>query len=729
MADAASVAELVARLEQFLRLRQWEAAEAACRDLVSIAPLEPEAWSRLGIVSLLRERFDEAEIAFGQALVLAPGRAADLSNRSIARFRLGRHAEAEADAREAIALDDSIAAHWLNLGACLSGRERWSEAAAAYRQTVARDAGNAVAWCSLGAAELWLGNLSAAERCFQNSFALAPATDQTLTKYAYLLLRRGEIERAVQLLRTILDRDPHSAEAFSALGNAHLLLDQLPEAEAAFRRAVELAPGSRLARRDFARTLIRRSSLAQAERCARQLIAEDPAAVDGWDLLGAVHWGQGQISEAIAACRRCIELEPNPSRHSSLLCDMHYAANVTLHQLFEAHRQWDTAYARHLRPERPAAPRQECRDKPLRLGFVSADFGRHPTGCFVLPALECLDRDGCSVVCYSDRVVEDEYTARFRAASDVWRVTKGLADDELAAQIRGDEIDILFDLMGHTGHRLTMFAHQPASMQVSWFGYVGTTGLAAMDFLLADRHYVREGEEPWYTERILRMPNGYACYGPPPDCPAVARLPALAGGSVTFGCFNNPAKFSPFILEAWATILQRVPASQLLLKYGGLHEPEIQNRIRQVFENHSVTADQIVFEGSSPHAELLACYNRVDLALDTQPFSGCTTTCEALWMGVPVITFPGKTFAGRHSTSHLMNAGYPQFVASDLESYIELAVEWASRLDELAALRSQMREQVGQSPLCDAPKFARDFLAVLRQAWESGVEGGPTAYR
>jgi len=727
MVDQAAIRFALERNNHLAAQGQFEAAEADCRALVSLAPLLPEAWSQLGIVLLIRERFEDAQIAFGQALVIAPQRAADWSNRSIARFRLGRHTEAEADARQAIALDDSIAPYWLNLGGCLAGRERWSEAAAAYRQAVVRDERNAAAWCSLGAAEVWLGNLAAAEQCFQKSFALAPGSEQTLTKYTYLLLRRGEIERAQQLVQTILDRNPHSAEALCAAGNAHLLLEQLPEAEAAFRRADELTPKNRLVRRDLARVLIRRSSLTEAERWARQLINEDPDAIDGWDLLGAICWGQGRIDEALAACRRCVELEPSPSRHSSLLCDLQYAECVTLPQLFEAHQEWDLAYARPLYADSPPAPPQSPAGRPLRLGFVSADFGRHPTGCFILPTLEHLDRAGCSVICYSDRLVEDEYTARFHATSDLWRVTKGLADDELAAQIRDDQIDILFDLMGHTGQRLTMFARKPAPLQVTWFGYVGTTGLKAIDFLLADRHYVREGEERWYTERILRMPGGYACYEPPRQAPEVARLPALASGRVTFGCFNNPAKLSPGILEAWAAILLRIPSSQLLLKYGGLHEPEVQNRIYQTFIQRGVAADRILLEGSSPHAELLACYNRVDLALDTQPFSGCTTTCEALWMGVPVITFPGQTFAGRHSTSHLTSAGYSQFIAGDLDGYAELAVEWANRLDALATIRAQMREQVRQSPLCDARRFAAELLLTLRNAWDNQIDRAPTA--
>jgi len=237
-----------------------------------------------------------------------------------------------------------------------------------------------------------------------------------------------------------------------------------------------------------------------------------------------------------------------------------------------------------------------------------------------------------------------------------------------------------------------------------------------MDFLLADRFHIAPGEEQFYVENVLRMPNGYACYGPPKDSPAIGPLPALSSGHVTFGCFNNPAKFSRGILDAWAEILRRVPTSRLLLRYQGLDDPLAVQSISQHFRQRAIDPGRINLGGTAKHLELLAMYNRVDIALDTQPYSGGLTTCEALWMGVPVVTFPGKTFAGRHSTSHLTNAGYPQFVAENAAGYVDLAVQWASRLPELAETRQLMRDRVRQSPLCDARRFANDLLEVLRSA-------------
>jgi predicted O-linked N-acetylglucosamine transferase (SPINDLY family) len=235
-----------------------------------------------------------------------------------------------------------------------------------------------------------------------------------------------------------------------------------------------------------------------------------------------------------------------------------------------------------------------------------------------------------------------------------------------------------------------------------------------MNCVLADRFHVRPGEEPFYREKVIHMPGAYACYAPPADAPEVAQLPALANGFTTFGCLSNPAKLNPELISTWSQILLRVPASRLLLKFNGLNDRALQDDLLRRFAEHGISAQRISLEGESTHHEFLRSYNRVDIALDTQPYSGGLTTCEALWMGVPVITYPGKTFAGRHATSYLNRAGFPHFVVADRAAYIEDAVRWGSQPAALAALRPRVRQQVRQSPLCDAVSFARHFLALLQ---------------
>ncbi len=328
-------------------------------------------------------------------------------------------------------------------------------------------------------------------------------------------------------------------------------------------------------------------------------------------------------------------------------------------------------------------------DRRLRVGFVSADFGRHPVGYFLIRALENLDRGQCETVCYCNRMIKDELTARFQAASTIWRDVSRLSDQALTEEILADRIDILFDLAGHTaGNRLLVFARKPAPVQVTWAGYVGTTGLRAMDYVLADRYEVPSEAEAHYCEKVLRMPDGYVTYDPPSYAPLVAPLPALKRGYVTFGSFNNRAKITPQTVEVWAKVLDHVPQSRLVLKYKTMSNPSIARGLAEEFANHKVDPGQLECLGWSAHPALLSEYNRIDLALDPLPYNGGLTTCEALWMGVPVLTCPGETFASRHSLSHLSTVGLTETIARTLDEYVELAVTLARDLSRLASLRA-----------------------------------------
>jgi predicted O-linked N-acetylglucosamine transferase (SPINDLY family) len=313
-------------------------------------------------------------------------------------------------------------------------------------------------------------------------------------------------------------------------------------------------------------------------------------------------------------------------------------------------------------------------------------------------------------------------TERIKVACDTWRDTWTMGDETLAEQVRADRIDILFDLAGHTGERMLVFARKPAPLQATWIGYVGTTGLTAMDYLIADRYHVPPGSEQHYRERVIRLPEDYVCFDPPSDAPEVGPLPAFQNGFVTFGCFNNSAKISSDVAALWAEVLTRVPRSRLVLRYRWLHDVRTRARYRDWFTSRGIDPARLDFAGGVPPAELLATYNRIDIALDPFPYSGGLTTCEALWMGVPVLTFPGVTFAGRHSLSHLANVGLKQLVAVSPADYVALAVSWTSALDWLADLRHGLRAQMAASPLCDGPRFAAHFLAALRGIWRAWCE-------
>jgi protein O-GlcNAc transferase len=707
----------LSRVEELARLGLFTEAQAVCGELLAQVPQEHRAWHWLGLLNLAQNRFADAEPALRQALAIYPQDARYWNSFGLALRGQGRSAEAEVAMRNALTLAD-VADYWAGLGNCLFDQQRLEEAAGAYQQALARNPQDAQTWTNLGGVEQTRGQLAAAQEAYERSLALAPGDLQTETRSAHLDVQRGEVHCGVQRARSVLQRSPKFAPAWLVLGSGERLLDNLQASAAAYRQAVQFAPGDRIARFNLALVLLQQLSLSEAEFWAQQLIAENDSDADAWIVLGGALLAQARVDDAIAAMRRCVELAPTPTYHGKLLGALHYADSVDPVQLLKDHEQWDAMHARPLMPTAPPAMQRQRGEFPLRLGLVGSDFCASPTGYLALPGLEHLDKTQCSVICYSDRLQEDAHTARTRAMADVFRTTMSLSDAELAQQIVRDEIDVLVDLGGHVGRRLLTFARRPAPVQITWLGYVGTTGLAAMDGLLADRFHVRSGEEAWYTETVLRMPHDYICYGPPPLAPQVGSLPAGERGRITLGCFNHPAKYSPRTLDTWAAILRRVPTARLFLKYSGLEQPDVQGRFRAELAARGIEEQQLIVEGGTGNLELLATYNQIDLALDTMPYSGGLTTCEALWMGVPVLTCPGRTFASRHSTSHITNAGYPQFVAKDREAYVELAVQWAARLEELAAIRAQMREQVRASALCDSAAFAHDLLKIFQEAWQ-----------
>ena len=473
-----------------------------------------------------------------------------------------------------------------------------------------------------------------------------------------------------------------------------------------------------------------------------------PNLTEAHNNLGSALKDQGRLDEAVVCYRRALELKPDSAEaHSNLLLTLHYEAGVTLASLAEAHAEYDRRHGDcpHFRergdvalhetlrrrengtvPLGPAPSRDaitphrsgRAREERLRLGFVSADLRRHPVGYFLVRVLENLGREGHETVCYSNRILKDDLTHRIQSAVTGWHDVIGKSDERLAEQIRADGIDILFDLGGHTArNRLLVFARKPAPIQITWIGYEGTTGLGTMDYLLADRHVAPEGMEPFIRERVLRMPDGYLCYEPPASAPVVAPLPSLKRGYTTFGSFNNPAKITAEVVSVWAEILRRVPGARLVLKYRGLGDAGVRGRYLELFTAEGVEERRLELLPSSLYAEYLAAYHEVDVALDPFPFSGSATTCEALWMGVPVVTCPGETFASRHTLSHLSNVGLTETIARDRNEYVELAVSLAGDLPRLAALRGSLREKMASSPLCDGKRFAANLTNLLRNVW------------
>lgn len=617
---------------------------------------------------------------------------------------LGQGDPAMAYLRQATALAPNLADAQQHLGVVLVEAGRFDEAIQCFERALQLRPGAAELVANIRITEaarqeqrgnqlLELGQLTEAEACFRRAADLHPGFAEAHNGLAAVLERQDRHREAVECCRRAIELAPHLAEAHYNLGAILDFFGRLDEAAASLLRALELKP-------DF---------------------------VEAHYNLGVVRRHQGLVDEAEASFRRALEFRPSyAAAHSNILAAMQYQPRVTLAGLAAAHAEFE---ARHIAPfagtlQPHANPRDP--EKKLRLGFVSADFGFHPVGYFLVSVLEELARRDVTTICYSDRAKVDTMTDRLRAAASVWVETRGWDDERLAERMRADEIDIAFDLAGQVdGNRLLAFGRKPAPLAVSWIGYVGTTGLGAIDFLLADRFEVPPPAELFIREAVLRMPDGYVCYDPPRAAPSVSPLPALDRGCVTFGCFNNVLKVSPEVVSQWATILRRVPNSRLVLKYQGFNDPGVARRLVRLFATHGIGIDRLEFQGWSAHAELLREYHRIDIALDTFPYSGGLTTCEALWMGVPVVTWPGETFASRHSLSHLSNVGLTETIAATSAEYVEIAVRLAGDLPHLAEIRGGLRGQMAASPLCDSGRFVDNLLVLLRDAWRGWCAGEP----
>jgi len=340
-------------------------------------------------------------------------------------------------------------------------------------------------------------------------------------------------------------------------------------------------------------------------------------------------------------------------------------------------------------------------------------------GWLTIAGFETLDPAQFEIVCLGQPMSDDPLQRRFRAVSAAWHVVDRHAGRAVGERIRELGIDVLIDLSGYGDQGLMMLcAERLAPVQVKWVGSQNhSTGLKEMDWFITDRWETPPGFERFYSERLLRMPDGYVCYSPPAYAPEVAPLPAECRGFVTFGCYNNLAKVTAQVIAVWAEILGRVPGSRLVLKCLQFNEHPTRERIHAAFAGHGIDAARIELRGSSPHRDLLTQYGDIDIVLDPFPYSGGLTTCEALWMGVPTVALPGETFASRHSTSHLSNVGLEDWIAGDLGAYQEIAVRRASDPADLARLRAGLRARVKASPLCDAPRFGRNLGAALRRVW------------
>jgi protein O-GlcNAc transferase len=566
---------------------------------------------------------------------------------------------------------------------------RFAEAELLYRQILSQAPNNAEALHLWGALASQVNRHDIAVDLIRRAIALQPNFPVAYNNLGNALQALARHEEAIESYRQALKLQPDYAETYSNLGNALQSIGQMDEAIASYKRAVELRP-----------------ELAETHNA-----------------LGVAAKNRGLIDESIHHFRQAIAIKPQlVLTHSNLLFTLNFHPDYDGPAMLREHQLWNQHHAEPLKRKIQPHRNDRSPDRRLKIGYVSPDFKEHSVAYFLEGLLAHHDPTAVEIFCYANVRSPDSVTARLQKLAHHWRDTMKLTHEQTAAKIREDQIDILVDLAGHTGNnRLLTFAEKPAPVQVTYLGYPNTTGLSAIDYRLTDVYADPPGlTDAFYTERLIRLAQTFLCFHSDEESPPIAALPALSAGHITFGCFNALPKITAEMAAVWSRILQALPHSRLLLKNHGLSDDGARRQLLELFLPDRVDLRSWI-DSRHDHLKL---YNQVDIALDTYPYHGTTTTCQALWMGVPVISLAGNSHRSRVGVSILSNVGLPELIAQTPDQLLQIALKLAGDLPRLSELRSTLRQKMQRSPLTDAPAFAAHIESAYRQVWRTWCASG-----
>jgi protein O-GlcNAc transferase len=599
---------------------------------------------------------------------------------------------------------------------------RLHQAELLYRQILAQQPGHADALHMLGVIAHQMGHHDGAVDLIRQAIARQPNFPGALSNLGLALKDLGKFDEAIAAFRQAIGLRPNFGETYSNLGLALQAKGEIDAAIAAFRQAIFLKPGYAEAHYNLGIALKDKGQVDAAIAAYHLALALKPYSPAAYSNLGTALKDQGQVGAAIAAYRQALILTPEDARiHSNLVYALCFQPTCDALALAEEQRRWNHQHADPLKVEIQPHTNERAPERRLRIGYVSPDFRDQSESFFTVPLLEHHDHGGFEIYCYSSVIRPDPITARLQKGADVWRDVAGEKDASLAAIIRRDGIDILVDLTMHMAYnRALLFARKPAPVQVCWLAYPGSSGLEMMDYRLTDAFMDPvDADTSCYTEQSIRLPDCWVVYDSLIDLPP---RPAEQSGPITFGSLNNPGKLNDPLVLLWARVLQAVPGSRLLLQ---VLSGEHRQRIERMMESQGITPDRLQFVGKMGRPQYLRCYDQIDIALDPLPYNGITTTCDALWMGVPVLTLAGQTAAGRAGKALLSTIGLGEWVTHTPDEFVQRAVELAADLPGLIELRRSLRARITASPLMDAPRFARHMEAAYRQMWRQWCAPAP----
>ena len=666
-------------------------AEAVCRRLIEADPLDHRALHLLGVMALDVKQYALAAHLLMRAINCAQQHAVYYVNLATALHGLGKLAEAVDVLKLAISLNPNMAEAHFNLARVLS------------------DLGDSAA------------SFESAERAVQ----LAPNHPEMLLEYARRLQRRADYARASDAYRKVLRLRAPEVAVLLEYAAVLRLERQFDQATKLAEAALQQEPQSVAAHVELAKLLLLKEREVAAIELMRAALELQPDNAEVYVHLGYALDAVGRVEDAIVCMQRSVELTPDDhALLSNVIFLQAFSRAASPHSLLEAARGYAARFAPVSSSGFSACELSRDPGRRLRIGYVSGNFYNHCQAFFTLPLLEHHDMHEVEVHCYSDVGKQDQTTERIRRAAQVWEDTSNMSHAELVAVIRRDQIDVLIDLTMHMGgSRLPAFAQKAAPIQICWLAYPGTTGLDTMDYRVTDRYLDPPESLDWpYSEQSLVLPDSFWCYDPLTNEVEPGPLPAARERRVTFGCLNHVRKVNETTLQLWARVMHRVDGSTLLL-----HAPsdDARERILDVLSAAGIGPRRVTFVGRLPRLDYLKLYQQIDIGLDTFPCQGHTTSLDACWMGVPVVSLIGKVLVGRAALTLATNLGLPELVATREEQFVETAVRLADNLDQLALMRANLRPRMQACPLMNASRFARNMEAAYRLAWRRHCAGAP----
>ena len=675
-------------------------------------------FNNLGVVYRALGRLDEAIACYRKALMSKPDYAEAYNNLGNTLNDQGKLGDAIVFYHKALTIKPDYADAYYNLGHALNSQGKLDEAIVCYQKVLSINPYSAEAHNNMGAILNDQGKLDEAIDCYQKALSINPYYAEAHNNMGATLNGQGKLDEAIDCYQKALSINPYYAEAYHNLGIIRNGQGRQDEAIVCYQKVLSINPYHAEVHNNMGATLNGQGKLDEAIDCYQKALAINPDFANAYNNLGNALKDQCKLDEAIDCYQKALAIKPDYAEvFSSKLLVAHYTSKYSSSELFAEHLNFAEQVEAPLRHSWRPYPNIRDPERRLKVGYVSPDFCAHSVAYFIEPILANHDKSQVEVFCYYSNNQHDSFTDRVISEVDHWIPCKTMADDQLADRIRSDGIDILVDLSGHTANnRLPVFARKPAPVQVTYLGYINTTGLSAMDYRLTHIDADPPANNAYYSETLFRLSgNLWWCYRPQAGMPEVAPPPVLANGFVTFGSTNNFAKLSPETIALWADLLRVLPDSRLII--AGVPQGVAQKSIYERFVSHGIDVHRLTVHGKLPLIQFWELHHQIDIALDPFPYNGGTTTCDALWLGVPLVALTGQTFVSRMGYALLKNIGLSEFAAESEQEYVNIAVGLASDTERLEALRAGMRERLFNSPLCDEAGFTGNLERAYREMW------------